>query len=283
MSLTTPILLLLTSIFSPLQDTVVKCTILGDTTAAERKAIESDVSYTYEKYKHAFGYELKVTTLIDLRDKKSRPSDAVIYMSWMTDSQLRAKIKGQVPDEQLDDAVDFVRENRALTHELGHDLLFYYANSKLSSISVNLPDFGRYGHKNLPDWIDESFPVFCEDSNLLKSRLRFAQNNLDRNIPFSRFFMMKHPNSDDKEEENNSTKPAGKDSRESVTSFYAQAGAFYLYLEAKAGPLTFKKIVDKTLESKSMSEILPTISGLPHTVEALENDWKNWMKIQDFS
>ncbi len=77
-----------------------------------------------------------------------------------------------------------------MRHESCHVWLIDYAKSNGLNPSANANGMPSYGHPQLPDWLDESVAVMCENIDLKKQRI--SESNYQP-IAMRKYFDMEHP------------------------------------------------------------------------------------------
>lgn len=270
--------------------------ILGDVKPSEKEDIARDVKFAYSTFGKLFGDTPPPITL-DLRDKKSK-GDAKIYLPWISEAQARKMVEGQVPEEYMDQVIEQMKKSRPLTHEVGHMLLVHFVDSQVKTFDEAkrkaMKKYGDYGSPYLQDWADEAIAIVCETESLAKDRMEQAKAASSL-FPLKELFTMTHPGMSDediaqrKEDAKSSeggakvivktsADPKAAEDRRKTAEFYAEISSLCAFMREKAGDKCIKAIIDGLVQQKSMDEILPTIEGLPKTVDQLEKDWKQWLK-----
>jgi hypothetical protein len=273
--------------------------ILGDVKSSEKDEMARDAKFAYDTFSKFFQTTPPPITL-DLRDTKS-PDGAKLYLPWISEAQARKMIEGQVPESYIDQVLDQMKNGRPLSHEIGHILLANYVDSQVKALDETkrkaLKNYGFYGSPYLKDWADEAGAILCEQESLSKERLSQAKS-ADDLVSLKELFTMTHPGMSD--EDIVKAKDAVKEAQKSgsgaqvivktsadsemmensrkTNNFYIQISSLCAFMREKAGDKCVKAIIDGLVQEKSMDEILPTIEGLPKTVDQLEKDWKQWLK-----
>lgn len=270
--------------------------ILGDAKPSEKEDIARDVKFAYDTFGKLFGDTPPPITL-DLRDKKSK-GDAKIYLPWISEAQARKMVEGQVPEEYMDQVIEQIKKGRPLSHEVGHMLLVHFVDSQVKTFDEAkrkaMKKYGDYGSPYLQDWADEAIAIVCEQESLSKDRMEQAKSATSL-VPLKELFVMTHPGMSDEDiaqrKENakaseggaqvivkTSADPKAMEDSRKTGEFYAEISSLCAFMREKAGDKCIRAIIEGLVQQKSMDEILPTIEGLPKTVDQLEKDWKQWLK-----
>jgi hypothetical protein len=212
-----------------------------------------------------------------------------------------AKVSPQVRVQPT--GVRSVGQARPLSHEAGH-VFMAYVDAKLGrrfSHGENLLPLGsEYGHPLLPDWFDEAVATLSEFPALQQSRRTHMQQNLEKRIPFSELFVMRHPwggvENEIKKRLREEAQTTGKrtpgvvkmtgveaaEALERVIVFYSECLTLAQFLVEREGPEFIGRMVAGMMNGKSMDEILRQAKSAPASPSELEKAWLEWIKEQSF-
>lgn len=183
--------------------------------------------------------------------------------------------------------------HRSVAHEACHAYAEAHAEQWLQSHeSTAVPETEEYGHPQLPDWVDEAAATLCEDPSQQERRLRHLRQNFGQRIPIAELLTMRHPLAGIRVAAGDSASAgegkganvgmlrmrADSDVIQRAILFYGQTLSLSRYLRERVGADGFRRIVNMLLSGASAAEAFREVDGLPDTVDALEEAWKQWVR-----
>lgn len=258
-------------------------------------------SYTAAKrFEHHFGHSPSPGIVVVSRnvDDAMRQGLRVPGAEWFIPVPSREDIRKMLEETDVPAFVD--RDQLAqmadpammLPHELGHLWFIRMTDPDLDFWSSQPTEPQGYGGR-LPDWLDEAAALLMEREEMVEERRStfqadFAEGRIRR---LAELVQMEHP----ADETEPSEKPKGESggarvsisfakrgSTNEVAAYYNQVRSFvdFLLVQTKE-PTILKEIAAASMEGESFETWLTANAqryGLPVTVEALEEQWKQHVR-----
>lgn len=178
-----------------------------------------------------------------------------------------------------------------IRHEACHLWLINYAKNNGLANTPNTVGIPSYGHAQLPDWLDESVAVMCENAELEKSRV---EDDSFRPIKMSQYLTMEHPVYAQIKPLIAAQKAAQKrgadagplvltlessDIEDDKIHYYTQSAYFKNFFIEKYGIKSLGNIVDDFIKGDSIEQSLSRHFDI-RGVDALEKAFNNYIKSQ---
>lgn len=173
-----------------------------------------------------------------------------------------------------------------IRHESCHQWLISYANSKGLKSIPNANGMPSYGHPQLPDWLDETVAVMCENSELKGSRLKDSHFE---SIDMKSYLTMEHPvyaqiktmlqaqkQAQGVKSENQTMVLTLEDNEQDKLNYYTQSAYFKQFLVAKFGIKSLGMIVDDFIDGKTIEQSLASRFNVA-SIKALEREFEKFV------
>lgn len=209
-------------------------------------------------------------------------------LKWITQPAIKKMIEEKAKELEYSDRIGadcFLRSSLAssvLSHEAAHIFLINYVDDKiltsdslLNKITSEKKSF--YGHPLMPDWLDEAIAVYCEQEDLIRYRISFLKNRMQRLFSLDDKFLLERPELTNSQHNHKSGININSQN-ETIDIYYSQTIAFLLYLIEKEGTKFIKKLIQEHAIGKDFPTILQSTTALPRNYIDLEKDFINWLE-----
>ena len=101
-------------------------------------------------------------------------------------------------DSVLKKSVKSIEESNLLDHEAGHVFFQAYVDEMIIKDGYETKNFYTnnhkiYGHRIIPDWLDEAAAIMCETADMRKARFNYFREHISDVIPLNHLLEMEHP------------------------------------------------------------------------------------------
>ena len=174
-----------------------------------------------------------------------------------------------------------------LAHEVCH--LFYnefaerrYGSAPRARSGVD----ASYGHPAVPDWLEESAALLCEDDEMMARRRESARAQSAERPSLQQLLTMSHPLIGAVtrvpvagESAFRAVDPANipPEAREKSRQFYTYAASFASFLVAHEEPDVLARLLDAVMtEGSDGTALIHKLKSLPTNLAELERKWRAW-------